>query len=147
MILAKYPANMMKSLADKLSLYFLDRTKNTKSHSLGVKEIFVWTRCTHNVYGAERAWMFTDQRLFYILCTHDHTFLKIYIKNHRIANHCLHDVTTRLRFHRSRKICSTPHFESSIRAYKNLHLCKNNKWIKILCRNNVCAHYFRKITR
>jgi len=45
MIFAKYPANVIKShtLADKSNLYFLDRTKNAKSHSFGVKEIFVWT--------------------------------------------------------------------------------------------------------
>lgn len=52
------------------------------------------------------------RRRYFISSTHDHAFLKIYIKNHRIASHCLRDVTARLRFYRSRKIFSFMlHFE------------------------------------
>lgn len=49
----------------------------------------------YNVYGGERAWVYRLATILYIFRTHDHTFLKIHIKNHRIASYCLHDVTTK----------------------------------------------------
>jgi len=60
--------------------------------AFGVEEIFVWAWCACNVYGGERAWTCTRRRRYFKSFTHDHAFLKIYIKNHRIASHCLHDV-------------------------------------------------------